>query len=255
MIPLKTGRHKDEIIDYIKSILTGKKNSCKEEVLMAERFVRDLKNDAYEFKARDADFVIDVIQNTFKHDKGDTIDGDSLRGKPFILEPWQKAIVYNLLGFFHKGTVLRKFKEAFIMIPRKNGKTRFISALAWGLSILESEKGSSIYIVAASLRQSSQSFDFIKWNLKEMGVLNDFKVLDNNQEKSIKGELGNGLIEIEALANNPDRHDSLNSNIQILDELHAYKSPKNYNVIKESGKAYSNRLCIGITTAGDNINS
>jgi phage terminase large subunit-like protein len=49
--------------------------------------------------------------------------------------------------------------------------------------------------------------------------------------------------------------DSLNTLIQILDELHLYKSASHYNTIKESGKAYRNSLCIGITTAGDNPNS
>ena len=49
--------------------------------------------------------------------------------------------------------------------------------------------------------------------------------------------------------------DSLNTLIQILDELHLYKSASHYNTIKESGKAFRNSLCIGITTAGDNPNS
>ncbi len=52
-------------------------------------------------------------------------------------------------------------------------------------------------------------------------------------------------MRIETLAGNSDRMDSLNTLIQILDELHLYST------IKESGKAYRNSLCIGITTAGD----
>ena len=38
------------------------------------------------------------------------------------METWQKFVIYNLLGFYHKGTELRRFKEAFIMLARKNGK-------------------------------------------------------------------------------------------------------------------------------------
>src|SRR5690606_8559788 len=100
-----------------------------------------------------------------------------------------------------------------------------------------------------------QSFEFILFNLRHMGEADNFRILNNNQEHSISGELGDGSIFIEALAANPDKHDSLNSNIQILDELHAYKTPKQYNVIKESGKAYTNKICIGITTAGDDMSS
>jgi phage terminase large subunit-like protein len=44
-------------------------------------------------------------------------------------------------------------------------------------------------------------------------------------------------------------------NIGIADELHAYKTPKQYNIIKEAMKAYTNKLMVGITTAGDNMNS
>nr|WP_313784166.1 terminase large subunit [Paenibacillus larvae] len=79
--------------------------------------------------------------------------------------------------------------------------------------------------------------------------------MDNNQEHSISGDLADGYLRIETIAGNSDRMDSLNTLIQILDELHLYKSASHYNTIKESGKAYRNSLCIGITTAGDNMNS
>ena len=62
-------------------------------------------------------------------------------------------------------------------------------------------------------------------------------------------------MRIQALASSTDRQDSLNCNLAIADELHAYKNPKQYNIIKEAMKAYTNRLMIGITTAGDNMNS
>ena len=88
-----------------------------------------------------------------------------------------------------------------------------------------------------------------------MGEKDNFRVLDNNQEHSISGNLGDGYMRIETIAGNSDRMDSLNTLIQILDELHLYKSASQYNTIKESGKAYRNSLCIGITTAGDNMNS
>src|SRR5690625_4095323 len=88
-----------------------------------------------------------------------------------------------------------------------------------------------------------------------MSEKDNFRVLNNNQERSISGDLGDGYLRIEALAGNSDRMDSLNTLIQILDELHLYKNASQYNTIRESGKAYRNSLCIGITTAGDNPNS
>ena len=242
-------------MEYVESIVSGKKIACKETIQMCERFKKDLDNPEYEFKPKDAEFVIQIIEKTFVHDKGERLDGTPLRGEPFLLEPWQKFIIYNILGFFHKGTIIRRFKEAFIMLPRKNGKTRFAAALAWALALLERLSGSTVYIVGAALRQASQSFDFIVYNLGEMGEKENFRIRNNNQEKSIVGDLGKGSIHIEALAANPDAQDSLNCNVAIADELHAYKSPKQYNIIKEAMKAYTNKLMIGITTAGDNMNS
>ena len=109
-----------------------------------------------------------------------------------------------------------------------------------------------MYIVAAALKQSLESFNFINFNLEQMGEKDNFRVIDNNQEHSIQGDLGDGSIFIQALAANPDRQDSLNCNIAIADEIHAYKTPKQYNIIKEAMKAYTNKLMIGISTAGDN---
>jgi phage terminase large subunit-like protein len=88
-----------------------------------------------------------------------------------------------------------------------------------------------------------------------MGEESNFRIIDNNQEHSISGQIGDGSIYIQALAANPDSQDSFNCNIAIADEIHAYTKAKQYNIIKEAMKAYSNKLMIGITTAGDNMNS
>lgn len=242
-------------MEYARSIVEGRKVACVETIQMCQRFLEDLKNPLYDFKPKNAEFVIGIIEKTFVHQKGEDMQGRPLRGRPFLLEPWQKFIVYNLLGFYHKDTELRRFKEAFSMVPRKNGKTPFIAALSWGLGLLERKSGAEIVIVGALLKQALQSFNFLLYNLQQMGEANNFRVLDNNQEHSIYGELGEGYLRIETIPGNSDRMDSLNTLIQILDEMHLYKSPSQYNTIKESGKAYRNSLCIGVTTAGDNMNS
>ncbi|EAC3152769.1 terminase large subunit [Listeria monocytogenes] len=252
---LKDFTNHDSVMNYVDEVAKGKKIAGKEIQQAAKRFKKDLKNKEYEFNPKDAEFVIGIIERTFVHDQGERIDGTPLRGTPFILEPWQKFIIYSLLGFYIKDTIIRRFKEAFIFLPRKNGKTRFVAALSWALALLERKSGSKIYIVGAALEQSLQSFNFINFNIKEMGEENTFRVLDNNQEHSISGDFGDGSLYIKALAANPDRQDSLNCNVGIADELHAYKTPKQYNIIKEAMKAYTNKLMIGITTAGDNMSS
>lgn len=245
----------DLVMHFASSIVEGTKLANKEQIQGCERFLRDLKNPAYDFNPKDAEFVIGIIEKTFVHAQGERLDGTPLRGEPFLLEPFHKYQVYNLLGFFHKDTEIRRFKEAFIYIPRKNIKTSFAAALAWALGILNRRSGSKVYIVAAALKQALESFNFINFNLNQMGERDNFRVIDNNQEHSISGDLGDGSLYIQALAANPDKQDSLNCNIGIADEMHAYKSPKQYNIIKEAMKAYTNKLMIGITTAGDNMSS
>lgn len=244
------------VMDYTRRIVSGCKIACEENIQVCERFLRDLENPAYDFNPKDAEFVIKIVESTFCHQQGQRLDGTPLRGAPFLLEPFHKFIVYNLLGFYHKGTKIRRYKEAFIYIPRKNIKTSFAAGLAWALGLLERRSGSKVYIVAAALKQALESFNFINFNLEQMGEKENFRVLDNNQEHSISGEIGaDGFLFIQALAANPDRQDSLNCNIAIADEIHAYKSPKQYNIIKEAMKAYTNKLMIGITTAGDDMTS
>lgn len=245
----------DLVMEYAKNIITGKKLANKEQIQGCQRFINDLENEDYDFNPKDAEFVIGIIEKTFVHAQGERLDGTPLRYSPFLLEPFHKFQIYNLLGFYKKGTKIRRFKEAFIFIPRKNIKTSFAAALAWALGLLERKSGSKVYITAAALKQSLESFNFINFNLEQMGEKENFRVIDNNQEHSISGDLGDGSIYIQALAANPDSQDSLNCNIGIADEIHAYKTPKQYNIIKEAMKAYTNKLMIGITTAGDNMNS
>ncbi len=253
--------YKNTAIQYANSVLKGTRKTGKEVELACKRFIQDLEREDLELRTKDADFVIGIVEKTMVHMKGEDLEGKPLMNTPLILQDWQVFIVYNLLGFFYKGTNKRRYKEAFIFVPRKNGKTTFIAALAWGLAILGRASGSTIYIVAAALKQAAESFGFIIFNLKKMGMIEDFRVLNNNAEHSIyyefKDDDGNvtGSIKIEALAANPDAQDSFNCNIAIADEIHAFKKPAQYNRFKEAMKAYTNKLMIGITTAGDNVNS
>lgn len=243
------------VLNYANKIISGDKIACKELKQACKRFIDDLERKEFDFKTDDADFVINIIEKTFVHIQGERIDGEALRGQPFLLEPFHKFIVYNLLGFFKSNTKERRFKEAFIFIPRKNIKTSFAGALAFALGILNRRSGSKIYIVGAALKQALESFNFIKNNIMFMEEQEEFRILDNNGEHSIQRVFDDGSLFIQALASSVDKQDSFNCNIAIADEIHAYKVAKQYNIIKEAMKAYTNKLMIGITTAGDDPNS
>lgn len=259
----KTSTYLPIVEQYVDDVLSGRKNVGREVKLACERFNRDRENPEFELHTKEPDFVIGIIHKVMVHRQGETLDGKPLMNKPLILQPWQMFIIYNLVGFFFAGTSERRFKEAFIFIPRKNGKTLFVSALALGLSLLDRKSGSKLYIVAASQKQALESFDDLIHTIRFRGLENpdEFKILYNSfahrADCSFENEDGvqEGSISIEALASNPDLHDSFGCNLAICDEVHAFKKAAQYNRFKESQKGYTNKLIIGITTAGDNVNS
>lgn len=243
------------VLKYAESIRDGKKVACPELQQAVDRFFRDLDNLDYEMTYRDPEFCIQIIEKTVCHQQGERLDGTPLRGELFLLEPFHKFIIYNLVGFKHKGTEILRFHEALIFIPRKNIKTSFAAALAWALSLLYRRSGAKTYIASAALMQSLESFNFLQYNVDRMGENQknggNIKVIDNNNEHSLEASFEDGYFYIRALAANPDAQDSLNCNIAICDEIHAFKKPKQYNLFKEAMKAYTNKLLIGISTAGD----
>lgn len=245
-----------EVLEYANSIREGRKIACQDLHRAVDRFFRDLDNPAYEMDAKGPEFCIGAIEKTLCHQQGEKLDGTPLRGKPFLLEPFHKFIIYNLVGFKIAGTDVVRFHEALIYIPRKNIKTSFAAALTWALSLWYRRSGSKAYLTSAALLQSLESFNFLGYNIRRMGEDaksgGSIRIIDNNNEHSLSASMPDGSFYIRALAANPDAQDSLNCNVAVCDEIHAFKQPKQYNLFKEAMKAYTNKLLIGISTAGDN---
>ena len=253
-------KNHDIVMKYVEDIVSGRVIANHYRIKACERFLKDLENPAYNFNPKDAEFVISIIENTICHQQGEKQDGTPLRGTPFFLMPFHKFIVYNLLGFKLAGTNINRFHEALIFIPRKNVKTSFAASLSYALGLLYRKSGSKIYVVAAALAQTLETFNFVQYNIINMGEHDEsgghFHIVDNNNEHSISAtNIGGGMFSLRALAANPDAQDSFNCNIAIADEIHAFKKPKQYNLFKEAMKAYTNKLLIGISTAGDDPNS
>lgn len=266
-----SGMHAVEIMQYVSGVIDGSIIAGEDRILGCKRFVefieRANKRDddiqgneiALDINPTDADFVIGIIERTYAHRQGESLNAEPMRGKPFLLEPWEKLCVYGMLLFYRRGTKERLTKEAFIFIPRKNSKTLLASALAWALAILQRASGSVVYVVAASLKQAMETFQSWEYNVMRLypderkRKQNGWRILNNSFEHSVKNkDIGGGSIALNALASNPDKQDSFNANIVIADELHAYKSAKQYTILQEAMAAYTNKLMIGITTAGDN---
>ena len=257
----KAKHYKQTAIQYADDVVAGRIIIGEDVVNACRRFQQDLQREDIELRMRDPDLAINIMQTMLVHRQGEALDGTPMMGKPFILEPFQIFIVVNLLGWYYTGTQVRRFKEAFIELARKNGKTSLIAALAFAVGIIQRRSGSRIYIVAAALKQTMEAFNFIRFSLEYKKIDSMFEIKDNSFEHSIKYQFKkpdgtpDGMLEIYAMPSNPDSQDSFNCNFAIADEVAAYKKPAQYNRFKEAQKAYTNKLMIGITTAGDNINS
>lgn len=251
------GRYQADVDGYVENVLSGEIVACEEICLACERYVRDLGNPKWEFRSEPACEVLAIIETMMCHQQGEFMDGRPLRGTPFLLLPYHKFIVFNIMGFYRAGTQLRRFTEAQDFIPRKNIKTTFAAALAWALALYYAPSGSKVYEVGGALKQAMEGFDFLSYNIRRLRISttddpeNGLRILNSNSEHSITGDIGEGgFISINALAASPDKQDSFNCNIVIADEEHTYKSPQQYQVLKDATKAYSNKLVIGISSGG-----
>lgn len=249
--------------EYAKDVISGKEVEGREVVLACERFLKDLKRKDIELRQRDPNMACSLMEGFFVHAQGEDMKGNPLLGTPFKLQRWQIFTTVNLLGWYFTESNIRRFTEAFIMVARKNGKTSFIAALSFAVGIMQRLSGSKQYIVANSQKQTLQAFNFLKFNMHWHGLDDDpdMRILDNSFNHRIEYQFTDeedrpdGMVDIEALASNPDSQDSFNCNFAIADEMAGYKKAKQYTLFKDAQKGYRNKLIIGITTAGDNANS
>lgn len=231
--------------------------ACEDVRAACRRYLADLEDPRWEFRTDLAEFVISAIETLFCHQQAESLDGVSLRGKPLLLQPFQLFIIYNICGFFYPGTIIRRYQEALLMLARKNGKTPFATAMCWAVALWYAASFSKVKTVAGSLKQNMEGFGFLSYNLHRLGLTvdedpkNGLRVLDSSLGHSFSGSIWNGEVSFEALAYKPDIFDAFNASIVHLDELELYKNAIPYGRLRDATKAYSNKLILSTTTAGD----
>lgn len=224
----------------------------------SRRFLQDLDSGRWDWHPEEAEEIILSIEGLFCHQKGETIEGRPLRGKPFLLQDWQLFCIYNLFSFYLPGTVIRRFLEGFLMLPRKSGKTPFATSTVWSAGMKYAASNSNIKTVAGTMKQNMEGFGFLSYNLHRLGLtvqedpIHGLRVLDSSLGHSFSGAIGDGHIAYEALAYKPDAFDAFNANIVHLDELELYRNAVPYTRLGDATKAYRNKLIMATTTAGDN---
>ena len=255
----------EEVDAFVDAIMAGapdgdyapsfEADACEEVKQTCRRYREDLASGKWDYRTDLACELIAIIETTICHQKGQFLDATPLRGTPFLLLSYHKFCIFNLFGFFIKGTDQRRFKEGLIFEPRKNIKTTFAAALCWALALIERRSGATIYEVGAALKQALEGYDFLAYNMRRLGVSidkdpNGLRLIDNNMEHSISGDVGDGFISYNALASSPEKQDSFNASIILADECHQYKSPLQYQVLKDATSAFTNKLVLGISSGG-----
>jgi phage terminase large subunit-like protein len=146
------------------------------------------------------------------------IEGEKA-GEPFLLEPWQQAIVAALFGW-KRADGTRRYREAFIYVPRKNGKSPFCAGLTLLVAFMDGEPGAQLYSAAADREQAALIFRHCSGMISREPELAS-RARIHKSFRSI--EFPDTLGTYKALSSDADTKHGLNAHLVIIDELHAHR--------------------------------
>jgi phage terminase large subunit-like protein len=198
-----------------------------------------IQNGKYIFDKRKADKAIKFIENFCHHCEG--------RKDLLKLELWQKSAVSAIFGIVDCDG-LRVWREVFIIIGRKNGKSLLAAALIAYVSYMDKEYGAQIYCIATKLQQAKTVYNNFFQMIKSEPEL--YALTQKNGDEIYIPDLNTS---IKPLPFSPQKCDGLNPHLVIVDELAAWKGDagiKQYKVIKSACGARKQPLIITISTAG-----
>ena len=233
------------ILDYYTMLRNGEAIAGQMVHTVYSIIIDDLKSGVYFYDAKKAHKVIAFIEATCRHNKG--------RNDLLKLEPWQKAMLAAIFGLVDERG-LRWYREVFVVVARKNGKSLLAGAIGNYMAFADKEYGADIYILATKLDQTDEVWKAIKQIIIKEPLLlkrvRDGKLRDNAPEVYIPKT----NTTIKPLVFSPDKSDSFNQTLTINDEIHAWEGNKGlklYNTMQSGLGARKQPLTFNITTAGD----
>ena len=231
----------DYILDYYQQIENGTITVGKWIKSWYEYIIKGLENKSFYFNQRKANKAIRFIETFCRHHEGALAPG------LIKLELWQKALVSVLFGIVdNNGT--RQFREAFIVIGRKNGKTLLAAAIAEYMSIMDGEYGARVFFCAPKLDQARLCYDaYFQMMQKEPEIA----ALTKRRRTDIYIEQSNSSAM--PIAFSAKKSDGLNPHLTVCDEVAAWQGDpgiKQYEVLKSALGARKQPLLLSISTAG-----
>ncbi|MDD2742335.1 MAG: terminase large subunit [Rhodocyclaceae bacterium] len=242
--------HIDHAHDYMRAVLTGEVSACKWTILAVQRQVDDLAREASDewpwvFDPARAIRPCEFIE-LLPH-----IKGKWARDRRLIeLGPWQSFILTTIFGWVHRDTGLRRFRDVYLEIPRKNAKSTLSSGVALYMLTADGEPGAEVYSAATTKDQARIVFDDAKQMAERSPDMRTYLGLAILQHSITVAHTASSF---KPLASEGSTLDGLNVHFSVLDELHAHKTRSVYDVIDTARGAREQSLLWCITTAGTDM--
>ena len=251
---------RDYILEYYQQLKDGSITAGKWTILAYKYIVRGLEHKDFFYKPKEAQAAIRWIEKNCFHTEGD------MATKRLKLELWQKAMLAAIFGIVDsKGK--RQFREIFLVVGRKNGKTLLAAAIAryiWKTGGF----GTRVYNLAPKLDQASLVYDSV-WNMtlidpdyqerkkqiEELRQQSHGKVDDSGLEKHRQTDLyiASQNSTVKKIAFSSKKSDGFNPSLTIADEVAAWEGDaglKQYEVLKSGMGGRSNSILLSCTTSG-----
>jgi phage terminase large subunit-like protein len=232
---------------YVQRVSTGDIPACKWTRLAVDRQLADLQRPPgddwpWVFDESRASRICEFIE-LLPH-----IKGKWARERRLIeLDAWQCFVLSTVFGWVHKDTGLRRFREVYLEVPRKNAKSTLSSGVALYMLTADGEQGAEIYSAATTRDQARIVFDDAKGMAERTPDLRTYlgvAILTHSIT------VAHTSSKFSPLAAEASTQDGLNVHFACLDELHAHKKRDLYDVIDTARGAREQSLLWIITTAG-----
>lgn len=228
------------IFQYWEAIQNGTVTVGKWIKTIYEILVNGLKSGKWDFDEEKANKAINFIENFCHHSEG--------RNDLLKLELWQKAIVSAIFGIMDKRTGYRQFREVFIVVARKNGKTLFAAAIAAYMAYIDGEYGAKVYFLAPKLDQADLVYDAFYQIVQADDELDS---ITKKRRSDIYIKEFN--TSVKKIAFNSKKSDGFNPQMVVNDEMEAWQGDqglKQYEVMTSALGARKQPLILSISTAG-----
>lgn len=224
--------------EYAHKVVNGEIIACKKLIKACQRHLDDLAKGDYYFDEAAADKVV-LFAEQFKHVQGRW-------DNPYLtLEPWQKFVLGNIFGWKNKQTGYRRFRTAYIQIPRKNGKSTIASIVGLYMLVIDKEPGAQVYSAATTRDQARIVFEVSKAMVRNEPDLRKRLGINKNNIDDLESQ-----SYYRPLSRDSSTMDGFNVHCALIDELHAHKDGSVYGVLDTATGSREQSLIFMITTAG-----